>query len=145
MKKFLLLIMVAVGIMSASARNNYSHDINVLPTAAQSEVKNNFKASVSHIKIDKDFGRVSEYDVILTDGSEISFDSKGNWKDIEMRANTSVPSAFVPQQIAEYVSNNHKGTKIVGIEKNKSGYDVELSNGIDMKFTAQGAFKRYDD
>ncbi len=140
----MFLMAVLIGVFTAYARDTYSHDINTLPAAAQTIVKNNFKAGVSHIKIDKDFGRVSEYDVVLTDGSEITFDSKGNWKDIEMRANASVPAALVPEAIKAYVKQNQKKVKITGIEKNRSGYEVELSNGVEMKFNSEGKFIRYD-
>lgn len=133
------------GIFSASARDTYSHDINILPVAAQTIVKNNFKADVNHIKIDKDWGRISEYDVILTDGTEITFDRNGNWKDIEVRRNSSVPSALIPGAISSFVKQNQKNTTITGIEKNRSGYDVELSNGVEMKFSSDGKFLRYDD
>lgn len=145
MKKLLLLFALLTAAFCASARDNYSHDVTVLPTAARTQLKNNFKAKVSHIKIEKDFGRITEYDVVLTDGSEITFDSKGNWKDIEVRQNTSVPRALIPAAIASYVKANQKNTKIVGIEKHRSGYDVELSNGVEMKFNADGKFIRYDD
>lgn len=144
MKRILFLLAVLIGAFTVSARDTYSHDISTLPVAAQTIVKNNFKAGISHIKIEKDFGRVSEYDVVLTDGSEITFDSKGNWKDIEMRANTSVPTALVPASITAYVKQNQKKTKITGIEKNRSGYEVELSNGVEMKFNSEGKFLRYD-
>lgn len=134
-----------VGIVSVSAREKYSHDINTLPAAAQTTVKNNFKASVSHIKIEKELGRVSEYDVVLTDGSEITFDRNGNWKDVEVRKNGSVPASFVPAEIAKYIKQTQKNVKVIGIEKKKSGYEVELSNGVDMKFNSKGEFLRYDD
>lgn len=145
MRKLLFMMAIMAGFFTASARDTYSHDVNVLPMAAQIVVKNNFKAGVNHIKIDKEFGRVSEYDVILTDGTEITFDRNGNWKDIEVRRNGSVPAAFVPAAISTYVKQNQKKAKIVGIEKNRSGYDVELSNGVDMKFNTDGKFVRYDD
>lgn len=145
MKKILLILAVIVGVFSASARDTYSHDVKVLPVAAQTVLKNNFKADVSHIKIEKDWGRISEYDVVLTDGSEISFDSKGNWKDIEMRRDASVPKALVPAAITEFVKQNQKNAKVTGIEKKRSGYEVELSNGVEMKFNSDGKFVRYDD
>lgn len=144
MKKLLLILALVLCVGSMSARDRYTHDVKVLPVAAQTVIKNNFKAEVSHIKIDKEWGRVSEYDVILTDGTEITFDKSGNWKDIEVRGNGSVPSAFVPSGVAEYVKKNHKKTTIVGIEKKSSGYDVELSDGVEMKFNTQGRFLRYD-
>lgn len=134
-----------VGVFSASARDTYSRDVNVLPAAARTVLKNNFKSDVNHIKIDKDFGRVSEYDVVLNDGSEISFDRNGNWKDIEVRQGASVPSQLVPSEIVNYVQQNQKNVTIVSIEKNRKGYDVELSNGVDIKFNSAGRFLRYDD
>lgn len=144
MRRILFLIAVLIGVFTASARDKYSHDIATLPVAAQTIVKNNFKAGVSHIKIDKDFGVVKEYDVVLTDGSEITFDSKGNWKDIEVKGNGSVPVKLVPAAIATYVKQNQKNVKITGIEKNRSGYEVELSNGVEMKFNSDGKFIKYD-
>ena len=145
MKKALLMLAMIVGVLSVSARDSYTHNVDVLPAAARTTVKNNFKAEISHIKVDKDFGRVSEYDVVLTDGSEITFDRNGNWKDVEVRRNASVPSAFVPSEIASYISKNQKKASVTGIEKKHSGYDVGLSNGVEMKFDSQGKFLRYDD
>lgn len=144
MKKLLLILAVIVGVFSASARDKYSHDVKVLPMAAQTILKNNFKSEVSHIKIEKDWGQISEYDVVLTDGSEITFDSKGNWKDIEVRRSAVVPAKLVPAAISTYVKQNQKNAKITGIEHKRSGYDVELSNGVEMKFDADGKFLRYD-
>lgn len=144
MKKILLVLAVMLGVISASARDNYSRDINDLPVAAQTVIKNHFKKEVSHIKIEKEWGRVSEYDVVLVDGSEITFDSRGNWKDIEVKGTGSVPSALILNSISTYVKQNQKKARIIGIEKNRSGYEVELSNGVEMKFNLSGQFLRYD-
>ena len=82
---------------------------------------------------------------MLTDGTEISFDRQGNWKEVETSAQKSVPSAFVPAAAQRYVKEQHKGQHIVGIERTRGGYDVELSNGIDIKFNDAGSFVKYDD
>lgn len=145
MKKIALLFLMAIGAISAaSAKDTYAHDATVLPKAAQTTIANNFKSEVSLVKIDKNFGRVSEYEVILTDGTEISFDRNGNWDNVETSASKSVPSAFIPKGISSYVAKNHKGARVVGIDKERSGYEVELSNGIDIKFNKAGEFQRYD-
>lgn len=145
MRKLLLTLTAILGIAGiAQASDRYAHDASVLPTAARTTIADNFKAGVSVVKIDKDFGRISEYETVLTDGTEISFDSKGNWENIEVRNSASVPDAFVPQAIRNYVKRTHRGQRIVGIEKERKGYDVELSNGIDMKFDRDGNFLRYD-
>lgn len=146
MKRLILILAAALGIgLAASARGNYAHDASVLPEAARTTIANNCKAKVSLVKIDKSLGRVDEYEVILTDGTEITFDRNGNWKSVETAKNKQVPDAFVPKTIKTFVSKNHGGTKIVGLEKERHGYDVELSNGIDMKFDKNGNFVRYDD
>ena len=43
------------------------------------------------------------------------------------------------------MNQNQKGQRIVGVDKERHGYDIELSNGIDMKFDKDGNFLRYDD
>lgn len=144
MKRILLIMALTAGVLSAPAHDKYSHNATTLPAAAQVAIKNHFKSEVSHIKIEKDWGRVSEYDVVLTDGSEITFDRNGNWKAVEVRRNASVPSAFIPSTIANYIKQNQKNVAIIGIEKKKAGYEVELSNGIDMIFNSKGKFMRYD-
>ena len=37
------------------------------------------------------------------------------------------------------------GATVVKIDKEYYGYDVELSNDLDLKFNAQGQFMRIDD
>ena len=145
-KKLMIAVIALAGITAtASARDGYTRDVNVLPMTAQTTITNNFKSKISLIKVEKSLGHVSEYEVILTDGTEISFDSKGNWENVEVKASGSVPSSFVPAAIAKYVKDNQRGQKIVGIERERHGYDVELSNGVEMKFDKSGVFIRYDD
>ena len=145
MKKILILsLVILTSAVCALARDTISRDASTLPKSAQSAISKNFKAKVSLIKIDKDFGRVSEYDVTLSDGTEISFDSKGNWKEVEVATDTSVPSAFLPKNVVNSVKKNHVGTRIVGIEKERNGFEVTLSNDIDMKFDSAGNFSKYD-
>lgn len=147
MIKRILIALIAVFSISstASARDTYARDASVLPKAAQVVLAKNFKAGVNLVKIDKTLGRVSEYEVVLTDGTEVTFDRNGNWENIEIGTNGRIPAAFVPAPISQYVKKTQKGAKIVGIDRESSGYEVELSNGIDMKFDKNGRFLRYDD
>ena len=95
--------------------------------------------------METEFAKVKEYEVIMTDGTEIKFDPQGNWKEVETRSSSSVPEGFVPLAIRKYVKANHAGTRVVGIEKTRKGYEVELSDGIDMQFNKDAEFVRYDD
>lgn len=145
MKKIFLILAIVLSFSTTYAGTTKSHDVNVLPEAAQTILKQNFKAQVSHIKIGKEFGHIREYDVVMTDGSEISFDKHGNWKEVEVSQKESVPSAIIPNPIKTFVKANQKEAKVTGIEKKNYGYEVELSNGKDIKFTEKGKFISYDD
>lgn len=146
MKKLLLSMLAILGIaVCAQAKDTYTHDASVLPEAARTLIADNFKAQVSVVKVDKDFGRISEYEAVLTDGTEISFDRQGRWDNIETDRAGSVPAALVPQTIREYVARAQQGMRIVGIDKERHGYDVELSNGVEMRFDKTGNFLSYDD
>lgn len=141
MKRIVMLIVAVLAVtVTINARDTYARSASVLPKAAQSVLTKNFKAGVSLVKIER-----TEYEVTLLDGSEISFDKQGNWKSVEVADNHKVPDAFLQQGIREYVNKNHRGARIVGIDKERSGYEVELSDGIDIKFDRTGRFVRYDD
>lgn len=144
MKKLFFIFAIVFGFVSANARN-YTHDVNVLPEQAHAILEENFNSDISHIKIGKEFGQIRAYDVVMTDGSKISFDKHGNWKEVEVGGSKAVPSALIPNPIKTFVKHNQNAVKVTGIEKNNYGYDVELSNGKDAKFTEKGKFIRYED
>lgn len=146
MKKLLTTLALAAVISgSAVARGNISRDPDTLPPAARTTIDNKFKAKISIIKIDKTLSHINEYEVILTDGTEVTFDAQGNWKEIEAARGSEVPKEFVPQATRDYVKSNHKGAKIVSIERKRGGkYDIELSNGIDIIANPDGTFNKYD-
>lgn len=129
----------------AYAKGKFVHSADVLPVAAKDVLKKNFKSEVSVVKVSEQFNRVMEYEVILNNGTEVTFDSKGNWKEIEVNRNSKIPASIIPDDISKYVKANHNGANIVGLEKKRDTYDVELSNGVEMKFDLKGHFLRYDD
>lgn len=145
-KKFALILIAIVSLsLSLTARDNYSRDASALPLRAQNSISANFRAKVSLVKIESERGRIDEYEVILTDGTEITFDRDGYWKNVEVNSTKSVPSAYIPSAIAAYVRTKHHKARIIGIEKDRDGYDAELDNGLEIKFDRNGRFLRYDD
>ena len=146
MKKLLSLIMLALlAIAPLAARDRISRNVKDLPPAAQTLLNKYFGGEkVNHIKIDKPTFGSTEYDVILNNGTEIEFDSKGDWKEIDC-GNSSVPKDLVLKSIRDYVSSNFKGQKIVNIEKTRNKYNIELQNGTDLEFDRSGRFLRIDD
>ncbi len=145
MKKTLLALILSLLALTPAMAEKYMRTDEALPQAAKAVLKKHFKSEVSLVKVDKELAQIKDYEVILTDGTEVKFDRQGNWKEIEVRNSASVPVGFIPLAIQKYVKANHSGTRIVGIEKTRSGYEVELSDGIDMKFNKDAEFVRYDD
>lgn len=137
-----LLAFLTAFITQSYARDYVSTDVSVLPPKAQTFLKSNFKKGVNHIKVDKKRNSC-EYDVILKDGTEIEFDTDGSWRSVECGME-AVPSSVIPKAISTYVSKNYKGAKIVGIEVERRGYEVNLSNGMELKFDRAGNFLRVD-
>lgn len=120
-------------------------DITKLPQAAQEFAAKAFpNAKIVGIEIDTSLVKPTEYDTTLSDGSKIEFDSKGNWTDIESKF-TGVPQALLTKEIAAYLDANYKGQKVKALSKERYGWEVDLVNGLELKFSAAGQLIEIDD
>lgn len=135
--------LLAFGAASCSSET-ITHDATELPQSARDAISRNFSSAISLVEIEKSMGSVKEYEVTLTDGSEISFDGNGEWKSVDTPANIPVPAGLVPTSIAKFVAEKHAGAIIIGLEKDKKGYEVELSNDLEIQFDPAGNFLKYD-
>lgn len=104
-----------------------------LPAEAKSFIENNFaNDEVSHIILDRDIISV-DYNVSLTSGTKLEFNSHGEWKEVDTR-NGIVPNAIVPQAIAEYVKKNYPNREIREISRNHYHTEVTLTGGLELTF-----------
>lgn len=136
MKK-LVSLMLATIVASSSANIFAGTPINQseLPEAAQTFITKYFsKDQVRKVEIDNGYRGV-EYEVDFESGAEVDFKSDGNWKEVKAARGSVVPAAIVPSAIANYVKTNFNGQSIVEISHMRGGYEVELSNGIELKLT----------
>lgn len=136
MKKFLTtMLLMVVASVSATIFAGTPIKQSELPKAAQSFITKYFPKDQVR-KVEKDNGRRGmEYEVDFISGAEVDFTSDGNWKEVKAARGTSVPSAIIPTAIAKYVATNFKGQTIVEISRKRGGYEVELSNGSELKLT----------
>lgn len=143
-KTITLLLAILLSVAVASAGEKIYRNANVLPATAQEMLKKHFGSKkVSMVKVDSKIVGGKEYEVILTDGTEIEFNNSGNWTEVDCGRN-AVPAGLVIKPISDYVKMNYSNAKIVRIEIHRSKYEVELSNGVEIEFGRDGHFIRID-
>ena len=144
MKKINLLAIVIIllcAVIPAKALDKYSIDRNDLPEISRQFLTEHFpKARVSMVKVDKHLLKKTDYDVKLTNGTKIEFNNSGNWTSVDCKTR-EVPSALIIKPIQNYVKKNFPETHVVKIEKKVTEYEIELSDGIELKFDRLGKFK----
>lgn len=133
-----LALLVIVASLSAVAVAGMPVKTSDLPKNARTFLTKYF-AGDNVRKAEKDQGhRGMEFEVDLQSGAEIDFRENGDWKDVKAAHGKTVPVGIVPAAIADYVAKNHKGQSIVEISRKRGGYEVELSNGTELKLTENG-------
>ena len=119
--------------------------LDKLPVAAQTFLKTHFADLTLAFAVEDPKFIGSEYEVTYTDRTEIDFDTQGQWTSIE-RKYSALPASLIPQQIADAVAkSNFPGQYVTKIERNAYTWEVELSNGLEIKFDKQFNIIGYDD
>lgn len=134
-----ILAILSLSVAIACADNNkITKDTGVLPATSRQFISEHFgDIAVSHIQIEKNLVLTDSYDVILTDGTNVEFNRKGEWKEVN-RHNLPVPGAIIPETIQNYVRQNYPLAMIVAVDKDFRDYEIDLDNGIELKFDLQG-------
>lgn len=139
---FGFIALVAIGIASCSNDKTYN-DMAQLPESVQNVINDNFTSPVTIAEVESGTIGVDEYEVYLADGTKVSFAGEV-WDEVKVPAGQSVPVAFIVEPIQTYVAENYPGQAIVKIERDRTGYDVKLANGVDIEFDNNGLFVKID-
>lgn len=134
MKQFITLTICLFAFFSTTkADEDHPIQVNELPKKAQEFIKQYFsKNSISFAKIEKDFWD-KNYDVVFVNGDKIEFDKNGTWENIDCKY-SEVPTTIIPKPIINYLTQHYPNAKVIQIERNKHGYEIELNNKIEIKF-----------
>ena len=138
MKKIIIvaLALFTIGIVTASADKNRIIAKENLPQKSQQFITTHFgDMKISYVKEERDFLEKS-YEVVFVDGSKVEFARNGEWKEVDCRY-TFVPSPIVPAAIMKYVKSNYPDVKVMQIERNRSDYEVRLSNRLELTFDSK--------
>lgn len=135
MRKITIMVLVAVSALLSAAYAGTPITKEQLPGEARSFISKYFTSDDVR-KVEKEQGRRGmEYEVEFASGAEIDFRDDGTWKEVKAAHGGAVPGGIVPKAIAKYVSDNHAGQSIVEISRRRGGYEIELSNKVELKLT----------
>ncbi len=137
------IVMAACLIACSCSAKNTIVKVQDLPQAVQSFLAAHFSNTDVAVAV-KDG---NEYEIRMDNGWEVEFDNKGQWEKIDCQRD-AIPASVtstLPEAIVSYLNSNFEKAFVTEIARDRSGYDVELSNGIDLEFTSKGRFKRIDD
>lgn len=123
MKKIFLALCLLI-VPAAFFAKDKTINVSNLPSGITLFVKKYYPSAkitkVSQESDDKD------YNLKLSDGSELEFSQAGMWSEIKTK--TSIPAGILPQGILDHVKKAYPGRNIKSIEHSKAGYDIRLNN-----------------
>ncbi len=141
MKKILLNVWVtaiAISLMAFSCEKDADLiSYQSLPNSAQSFIGQYF-SNTTVIKTEAESN--GGYSVDLSNGTEIDFNSTGNWVKVDARDGQTLSNTdFILSNIVKSIAQNYPQNPINGIEKKNNGYEVELVGvAEDIYFDANG-------
>lgn len=148
MMMFTVLGIATIGVAVAATiyhlRDDQPIGYSELPAKAQEFVEKYYDGvDVTRVTMDRDISS-TEYDVMLSNGTKIEFNTDGEWRDVDAR-NSAVPSAIVPKEIRSYVDKNYNGNDIVELKRERYGWEVKLSQGLELEFDNAFRLTEIDD
>jgi hypothetical protein len=143
-KLFLSLVIAMLAVTPMLADNDKMITREELPKKAQLFLTKHFAGvEVLYAKAERDMGIVTSYDVVLDGNMKVEFNRSGEWTNVDCE-HSKVPNSILPQGVLDYVSNKFAKSYVVEIERGLMGYDVKLSNDLDLDFDKNGKFLRVD-
>lgn len=128
----------------AKADTDLPVTVSELPQKAQEFIKQYFpQQEVSFAKVEKDFWE-KKYEVVFVNGEKVEFDKNGNWEEVKCKFSV-VPNGIVPEKIREQLSKQFPTAKVLKIERDSKGYEIELDNKLEVKFNKSFQLTDIDD
>jgi hypothetical protein len=120
---------------------------SALPTTSREFIDTHFPGVNINMIVKEKEAFSCNYTVYLANGFEIDFTKSGQWDDIDGK-HTPIPQSILnllPKDILTYTNSMIPDCGIVEINKEHYGYEIGLSNDIDLKFNSKGEFLHMDD
>ncbi len=138
-RKLLGLAALAAGILLTACTGDRKADIE-LPAETRTFVDNLFnEPEYRAIEIDNRYDDGTWYYIALKDGSEITVNSDGDWRQVYC-SKGDVPTQIVPLEIQQYIVANYAPSLVItGIERTAGGdYMVDITERQRLLFDKAG-------
>ena len=121
MKKIVFLLVCLFSMTIVKADNDKPIEMNQLPVKAQTFITTYFKDQKVALITQETGLFYKSYDVVFASGEKLEFDKSGDWTEVKCKTG-EVPAAIIPE------------AKILEIEHDSEGYEIKLSNRLEIKF-----------
>ena len=141
--KYLFVTFLLTTLLCGGCEDEQKIPYKKLPSAARAFIETYFPGeSCVSAERDRDDGR-REYEARLSNGAELTFDSSGQWLEVDCKFSL-LPEGIVPPAISEDVGSRYPGAGIYKIERALGGYELSIGSGLELIYSADGTFIRED-
>lgn len=131
---FKMLLMLAMLMSNTACADEYRIiSLDRLPEVSRIFINDHFSESKPLLVKYDDFS----YEVIFESGVSVEFDLQGKWKEVNCPGSI-VPPGIVPDQIRAKIHELYPKEAIIAIERDSRGYDIRLSNRVELEFNKYG-------
>ena len=141
MKKIGLILVTLVLALTTACADDRIVSPESLPQKAKELIAVHFPGKTVQY-VEKEF---NEYEVQLSDRTEITFKGNGEWESI--KSYEGVPVAALPASLTSHISGNFADAKIVEVERDLNRIEIKLSTGMEVFFDKDGKYlgQKFDD
>lgn len=144
MKKMIIMLVCLSGMALAAMAQDKPISFDKLPLEAKNFINVTFQdVKVIYTAVDDDMIK-PEYKVALENGFRIQFTNAGALEKIESTS-VAIPDGIIPYQIIDYVKLHYPNATCVEYEVGRKGYEVKLSNRLELKFNRKFHVVEIDD
>lgn len=148
MKKIIALLAVALVASMAWAEDlEKKVSLQELPEKAQ-EFLNTYFEGVKVKKVIKTIDAytfVEEFDVYLSNKTQIEFDMVGAWNEITLKnKKVEMPRFIYPNRVVDTIDNQYADKKIVKVSNDGMEYDIKFKDGSEVTINALGKILEFE-
>ena len=148
MKKIIALLAVALVASMAWAEDlEKKVSLQELPEKAQ-EFLNTYFEGVKVKKVIKTtdaYTFVEEFDVYLSNKTQIEFDMVGAWNEITLKnKKVEMPRFIYPNRVVDTIDNQYADKKIVKVSNDGMEYEIKFKDGSEVTINALGKLLEFE-